>query len=530
MSSLGNRSSYSGDDQKDSHPFQQTDYPISTSAPQSSAIMTYTVPPQVSPFHMQSFNTAQNANIPRPQEFDLASRQGKHIYSQFHTDQGIVTNDALRDKAYEKMGLDEIPQSATLHNTNAQTYFPDGLTAEFYRAACRQAKAPTDHTIPITPQALKSHIRVLVRAFNNSQNCDDNKGMVKPFLERRHDQKLVECLCWEILQACISRSVFVDPLLTSWDLSKARDSVSLDNFAMRFDAIAVAMFSSKTICKHLFDAPYRYSFVDDPVKAKSRVESNRALNKLKAAQMTAGKQIVAEQQAKDGSAPPPSKRKKSNNGVVMVAPATPRPEDDFDDVSPHSPHPFQAPSTPYPMLQPPQTPQRHVTRSSRRQQGRSPVADYFHGPFSPGSPLESPGALVDVESDQGYAERRLLKRESESRYVHESPGALQAPFGTIGGAGPMFQPSPFQSTGDFTHGIGGGMGPAPPGSPVPMQPQHPIQSASSHMWGQQYSPASGYQTNYSLFGIRQPNNSEQNLDNYESHHSVGDYDQDSSSM
>jgi hypothetical protein len=211
------------------------------------------------------------------------------------------------EQTYSGLDHEDIPRSRDLcaeaeeGHSDVATYFDDFLTAEFYRGALRPNKRMVDHSIPTNVGAMKLHVSLLVRAFKSTLRCDDNGGMIKPFLERRHDSKLVECLCWNIVKACIFRSKSDEPLLTAYEPYKARNSTGLDSFEKRFDAVATAMCRSKTICKHLFDAPYINTFVDDPLRSIRRVDANRDLNRQKAGIMAQGKAL---QQGGGGGGPP----------------------------------------------------------------------------------------------------------------------------------------------------------------------------------------------------------------------------------
>ena len=201
----------------------------------------------------------------------------------------------------------ELRQTAeTLHPNDVPLFFDDFLTAEYYRGALRKNKRVEDSTIPKTVVAMKLHVDILVRAFKSTHDCADNPHMVQPFRERRHDGKLIECLCWSIVKAIIYRSKSDEPLLTAYEPYKAKGSGALDNFEKRFDAVATAMMRSKTICKHLFDAPYINTFVDDPLRSVRRVDANRDLNRQKADVMKKGKAL----QNHFSSAPGAKKSKK----------------------------------------------------------------------------------------------------------------------------------------------------------------------------------------------------------------------------
>lgn len=430
---------------------------------------------QVNPKVLTGYDSASNTNLPTTQDFEYAKYQAKEIYAQYHTANGVIKNDQKHFDAIRPLDLDNIPKSVTLHGAPSKlTYFPDPLTAEFYRFAVRPNVHEDDGTIPASSDALQSHVRVLVLAFNNTMNCQDNDAMIRPFRDRRHDQKLVECLCWQILQALIWRSQSNDPLMTAYDVSKAKDSGGLETFAERFDAVVEAMCVSKTICKHLNDAPYRMVFIDDPVKAKLRVESNRTLNKLKADQMVLGKKAQEEEAIKTGKAPTTNnKRKRTNTHQLTVAP----PNNNAD-----------GPSSPSSIMQPPSaplTPTRLTLRHSARVAGKSPINYNQDGNsinVSPhdesfGSPVKEGMPVSDGQTSQ-----------ERSRSIPALSNAFTSPFGSAssGGFSSMRPPYPMSGYNPVAprRAATPAMGPRPPGSPAPMQLQDGVRRAGPTGWNQ----------------------------------------------
>jgi hypothetical protein len=149
-------------------------------------------------------------------------------------------------------------------------------------------KPAYDETIPRSVRAKKACVKLLFKAWKSTGSATDNPGMKKPFEEERHDNARVECLCWMLLEALIRRSE-QGPLLAAYDPTKAKGSPTIDSFAVRFNEAIISLREQKTICKHLLDAPYIHTFVDDPVRARNRVASNRDLNKKKGDTMSLGK-------------------------------------------------------------------------------------------------------------------------------------------------------------------------------------------------------------------------------------------------
>jgi hypothetical protein len=145
-----------------------------------------------------------------------------------------------------------------------------------------------DETIPRSLHTKKACVKLLFKAWKSTESATDNPRMKKPFEEQRHDNARVECLCWMLLEALIRRSEH-GPLLVAYDPTKTKDNPTIDSFAVRFDEVIISLREQKTICKHLLDAPYINTFIDDPVRARNRVASNRDLNRQKGDTMSLGK-------------------------------------------------------------------------------------------------------------------------------------------------------------------------------------------------------------------------------------------------
>jgi hypothetical protein len=146
-----------------------------------------------------------------------------------------------------------------------------------------------DPTIPRDQRTKQACVKALFKAWKSTAIATDNPGMKKPFDEERHDNARVECLCWMLLEALIRRSEN-GPLLVAYDPTKTKENLAIQSFAVRFDEVVQSLREQKTICKHLLDAPYINTFVDDPVRARNRVASNRDLNRKKGDTMSLGKE------------------------------------------------------------------------------------------------------------------------------------------------------------------------------------------------------------------------------------------------
>jgi hypothetical protein len=353
--------------------------------------------------YFTTFNTAPDRDIPTTEILQYAKRGGETAYNQYHIEQGNTTSGQTDLEAHEALDVHNLPTSEELTRDPPaiQTYFPDALTAEFYRAACRPKKKQCDATIPQTAEALRGHARLLVRAFNNEVNTDDNPQMLKSFHNQHYDQKLVECLCWNILKHVIWRSESEEPLMTGWDMRKAKTSIGHDTFAERFDAVVRTMAASKTICKHLYDAPFVNVVVDDPTKASNRVKSNRELNKLKGEQMREGKRAREEQAESSGTpAPGTGKRRRSARTCRQTtAPVTPKREiNGYNPVFSNSPTSEFMPTPPSGFSTPASMPRRSMRHAN---QLYATPTNMFDSPLSMGFDADSSDPLVKAETSSG---------------------------------------------------------------------------------------------------------------------------------
>lgn len=454
----------------------------------------------VNPMASGSFHHSAYSIIPTEQDLNIAAIKANAIYKTYHNEQGLVKDDQTRIDSYRRLDPQNLPKSINLHNIPApRTYFPDGLTAEAYRASCRPNRMKPDETIPRTTAAQQAHVRLLVLAFNSTDAATDNEQMQNPFKMQRHDQKLVECLCWQILRAIISRAEFADPIMTSYDVQKARDSIGLNNFAQRFDAVIEGMMASKTICKHMFDAPYFCLFVDDPMRSKARVESNRALNKVKAQQMAEGKKVQEEKAAAEGLPLPPPKRKRTTR--VATTPLIDPPQ---------SPFRASAPG--------PRTPQRVNQRQSARQAGKNAVSYGMPNDSSMSiSPyFSSPGDMV-LSPTPNIVQQDNAKSEYPRPY--NPPTSMFQPFGGQNPASPAY--STTVSSPRTPHFVDA-MGPAPPGPSAPMQRDsnwNSVRLTSNQDFShtdsmQHYNMGGAYDSSYSPHGLRQPTTFEQEVTHY----------------
>lgn len=407
-----------------------------TSASQDMSSPNYDQDGQVNPMASDSLGSLRFGRLPCERDLQIATTQACSIYRTFHAP---GAGDDTRKDAIRELDIDNVPKSVDLHNAvGIRTYFPDALTAEAYRGACRPNSNPQDDTIPSTTASQQAHVRLLVLAFNSVAHATDNMTMKQPFIDKRHDQKLVECLCWKILKAIVSRAEYSNPLMTSYDANKARDSIGIKNFADRFDAVVSSMISCKTICKHMYDAPYLNIVVDDPLKAKARVDSNRALNAVKAKQMAEGKKVQELKSEEDGTPPPAAKRKRVAR--VQSVPAS-NAQSPFRRTQPMPGTPFR-PNL-YPTLQAEQI---HMDPDS-----------------SPSHPGSSPYPSSPDDANVSHAHLSLQRTIGKQEFSRP-PGSMR--FATSTPLG-MLQDASGRTI--FPYGRQG-MGPSPPGATVPMQP------------------------------------------------------------
>ncbi|KIW99828.1 uncharacterized protein Z518_10756 [Rhinocladiella mackenziei CBS 650.93] len=200
--------------------------------------------------------------------------------------------------AWVGLRAEEIPSSGELMSglpVDQNTIFSNELAARKYREVLLPRKQQQDETIPQSPEMLRAHVKVLFKAFKCvPETCEDSPQMKKDFINQKHNNVVVECLCWEILRACIERSEKAENLVEAWEPAKFKYKHHNWSFAERFDNIVTTMTNSKTICKHLFDTRYLYRIVDEPLTGDCRVKSNRKLNQMKAEVMKRGKAALEE--------------------------------------------------------------------------------------------------------------------------------------------------------------------------------------------------------------------------------------------
>ena len=186
------------------------------------------------------------------------------------------------ESAYEIMTKED-PDHNTLFND-----FQDA--ADWRTSQFKFEQTPEDESLPRTPNQQRCYVKALFKAFKSTYFAKDNRQMVDPFKKGKHDNRRVEALCWDILHAII-KNAETGPLLQAYAPEKVSTTCQLTTFGERFDAVIDNMARYKTICKHLYDAPYINVFVDDPDKSAARVESNKRLNAEKAKCMAAGKEL-----------------------------------------------------------------------------------------------------------------------------------------------------------------------------------------------------------------------------------------------
>lgn len=253
---------------------------------------------------------------------------------------------------------------------DADTIFKDVLTARKYREVLLPSKAQQDGTIPQTKEKKWAHVRVLFKAFKMvPQNSDEGEKTKEKFVNMEHNNALVEAVCWELLEDCIRRSEKTMNLVEGWEPGKVKGKTEDWTFEKRFDYLVQAMAQSKSICKHLFDVPFRVKLVDDPLRSAKRVASNRVLNEKKAESLKRGRQAEKEDEEKakrpktarcrgaqvDNNLAPQTTRQPPHQGTQMAA-----------SVMQQQPTPWMMNAAPYPIPTQAFTPNRNMPTNSYR--------------------------------------------------------------------------------------------------------------------------------------------------------------------
>ncbi|EHY54084.1 hypothetical protein ABEF92_008161 [Exophiala dermatitidis] len=193
---------------------------------------------------------------------------------------------------------EDLPSSAGLmagQDSGRTSIFNDELTARKYREVLLPSAAQQDGTIPQTADQKRAHVNVLFRAFKSvPRDSGEGDKIKEKFVNEEHDNALVEAVCWELLEDCIRRAKTPVHLTEAYEPGKAKGKTDDWTFADRFDHLVQALAESKSICKHLFDVPFRVKLVDDPLRSSKRVASNRALNLKKAEALKRGREAAKE--------------------------------------------------------------------------------------------------------------------------------------------------------------------------------------------------------------------------------------------
>ena len=215
-------------------------------------------------------------NVPQPYGFaptSVQSAEGQHNAYLSETQQNV-----------------SLSQASGANDANSSTQFSS--SAEANSAALGGPSHPIiDPTIPTTEEAKRGHVATLMHAMASTERAEDNPGMIKPFQEGKYSARRIELTCWEVLEACISRQ-HNGAFQALCDV-KSKPSSNMKSFYDRFQSMVEALTTQKTICKHLLDPAYLYTFVDDPVGSQKRVLANKNLNKKKGQVMNAGKQALS---------------------------------------------------------------------------------------------------------------------------------------------------------------------------------------------------------------------------------------------
>ncbi|KAJ9195168.1 hypothetical protein DTO164E3_6929 [Paecilomyces variotii] len=205
-----------------------------------------------------------------------------------------------------------------LSGVDMETIFSSAEEASSYYS--QEFHLPPDDSVPTTIEQKKAIVKALCTAIMSVEKAEDNPGMIRPFAECKYSPRRVELACWHLLEACITRHVS-GPLLAAYDV-KYKQSSDIPTFAERMDRIFKCLVTQKTICKHLLDPFYLYTFVDDPIGAHKRVIANKTLNRRKGEVMNAGKQVLGHGRV--------------NPAAGTITPGSRDPEDPFTAGSPFS--------------------------------------------------------------------------------------------------------------------------------------------------------------------------------------------------
>ena len=140
-------------------------------------------------------------------------------------------------------------------HTSLTTSFENKQQAQLYLTQLRVERQVADDTLPRTPEQKRQLAAILFQAFKSQAKANDGQRSLAPFSTGLYENKLVEILCWRILDNCIERSS-IDSLLKPFGGDLVGTPALEVPFADHYDAIIRALSMWKTTAKQAFEPPY----------------------------------------------------------------------------------------------------------------------------------------------------------------------------------------------------------------------------------------------------------------------------------
>ncbi|KAJ5647833.1 hypothetical protein N7490_004205 [Penicillium lividum] len=179
------------------------------------------------------------------------------------------------------------PQVTTVNDVNVPESTSFSSIQEARNSVRRQGTIPQDETFPTSVIDVRHGVGLLMSAMKSTQYAKDARKVIEPFVAGRYTDKAIELTCWEVMDCIMTRQI------NAVSFTEAQKNRETGSFKARFDFAMVALKQYKSICKHLLDPRYIYTFVDNPEAAGKRVAANKAVNDKKKTQLEAGKGVMS---------------------------------------------------------------------------------------------------------------------------------------------------------------------------------------------------------------------------------------------
>ncbi|KAJ5760361.1 hypothetical protein N7520_007517 [Penicillium odoratum] len=179
------------------------------------------------------------------------------------------------------------PQVTAVNDVNVPESTSFSSIQEARNSVRRQGTIPQDETFPMSVIDVRHGVGLLMGAMKSTKYAKDAQKVIEPFTRGRYGDKEIELTCWEVMDCLMTRQI------NAVSFTEAQKNRETGSFKARFDFAMVALKQYKSICKHLLDPKYVYTFVDNPEAAGKRVAANKTVNDKKKTQLEAGKGVLS---------------------------------------------------------------------------------------------------------------------------------------------------------------------------------------------------------------------------------------------